>query len=54
LLDSQESLTGLRIARYLPSGNERKRVHGVPTGHTTKTGKPYAPTAGKNMLGRVA
>jgi len=29
LLESGESLRGLWIARYLPSGKERKRVHGV-------------------------
>src|SRR5258708_4806580 len=30
LLESGESLSGLWIARYLPSGTERKRVLGVP------------------------
>ena len=47
-----------KLARARPKGGKRslREVSAAlaDAGHTPKSGKPYAPTAVKNMLGRVA
>jgi hypothetical protein len=48
----------LRLARARPKGGTRSlrelSAALAEAGHTTKTGKPYAPTAIKKMLERMA
>jgi hypothetical protein len=47
-----------KLARARPKGGKRslREISAAlaDAGHTTKSGKPYAPTAVKNMLGRAA
>jgi DNA invertase Pin-like site-specific DNA recombinase len=47
-----------KLARARPKGGKRslREISAAlaEAGHTTKTGRPYAPTAVKNLLGRVA
>src|SRR4029077_7424883 len=60
--ESGDSLRALWIARYLPSGTERKRVLGVPSyfpaqnWNDSRADPPSAPEAGRQIAdhGRVA
>jgi hypothetical protein len=59
---AEERPETVELARWLvrarPNGGKRslRKISAAlaDEGHTTKTGKPYAPTAVKNMLGDVA